>query len=227
MAFLALLALLAPAAGDPRSADHGPEQGEFTYYVLALSWSPTYCAERGRKQGDRQCSHDRQYAFVLHGLWPQYERNWPSFCDGSGRSFVPESVLKSMLDIMPARGLAIRQYRKHGTCTGMSPRDYFKTARRLFEGIKIPQRFSAPNEFQTLSPGQIEAAFIAANDGLDANSIAVTCSGGRRLREVRICFSKDLRPRACGVNEDQDKLCRLSRVVLPPVRRSSPRGPAR
>lgn len=50
--------------------------GEFDYYALALSWSPEHCAI---KPADReQCS--RQLGFVLHGLWPQYQRGYPGNC---------------------------------------------------------------------------------------------------------------------------------------------------
>ena len=215
LALVALLALLDRSDADQRSTTGTPH--DFSYYVLALSWSPTYCAERGRKRGDPQCSTARPYAFVLHGLWPQHEQSWPEFCRSGGSAFVPESVLKAMLDIMPARRLVIHQYRKHGTCSGLTAKAYFDAARRLFDSIQIPKRFASPRDFQTLSPDQIEAAFVAANDHLSRDSIAVAC-GGRRLREVRLCFSKDLKPQSCGENEDQKRLCRRDRVVLPPVR---------
>src|SRR5690554_6629487 len=50
--------------------------GEFDYYALVLSWSPTYCADRASNRYERQCDHNapRPYAFVLHGLWPQHKR---------------------------------------------------------------------------------------------------------------------------------------------------------
>src|SRR5262245_33662096 len=75
-----VLALLAAAVmGSAALAQRG-EPGAFDYYVLALSWSPTYCADGGEERNDPQCTlgqKGRPYAFVLHGLWPQYERGWP------------------------------------------------------------------------------------------------------------------------------------------------------
>jgi ribonuclease T2 len=53
--------------------------GKFDYYVLALSWSPTYCASRAGRRDRQQCGTGRGYAFVVHGLWPQYEKGWPDF----------------------------------------------------------------------------------------------------------------------------------------------------
>lgn len=224
MASIALLAVLAIlfafnqlALDDATKSEPGPG-GTFAYYVLALSWSPSYCASKGRAKGERQCTGRRPYSFVLHGLWPQYETNWPQFCRTGKSAFVPESIIQAMLDIMPARRLVIHQYRKHGTCSGLAPKAYFDTARRLFESIKIPARYTAPRDFMSLPRQQIEADFIAANVLLEADGIAIACGQGRRLTDVRICFSKDLKPRTCGANENQSRLCRLPRVMLPPVR---------
>jgi len=191
---------------------------DFTYYVLALSWSPSYCADEGRGRGEPQCSGARPYAFVLHGLWPQNDTDQPAFCAGGGKGFVPEAVLRAMLDIMPARSLVIHQYRKHGTCSGLSAEAYFGIARRLYEAITIPARYIAPRDYQTLTPRQIEADFVAANEGIESGAVTVACGRGRRLREVRICFSRDLKPTACGRTGDRARRCRLARVILPPVR---------
>ena len=142
--------------------------GQFDYYALVLSWSPTYCAEKG--DNDRmQCnrSDGRRYSFVLHGLWPQYERGYPSDCELPRRPFVPQPVIDSMLDVMPSRGLVIHEYRAHGTCSGLDPAPYFSTARRLFDGIKIPERFRNPFQSQYVSPSDIRNEFLRANPGLE------------------------------------------------------------
>ena len=142
--------------------------GQFDYYALVLSWSPTYCAEKG--DNDRmQCnrSDGRRYSFVLHGLWPQYERGYPSDCELPRRPFVPQPVIDSMLDVMPSRGLVIHEYRAHGTCSGLDPAPYFSTARRLFDGIKIPERFRNPFQSQYVSPSDIRNEFLRANPGFE------------------------------------------------------------
>ncbi|MGB8670380.1 MAG: ribonuclease T, partial [Pseudolabrys sp.] len=50
------------------------EPGQFDYYILALSWSPSYCEARQdrarNRSSDRQCD-GRPFSFVVHGLWPQ------------------------------------------------------------------------------------------------------------------------------------------------------------
>ena len=59
----------------------GDKAGAFDYYVLALSWTPTWCALEGDVRGSEQCEPAKSFGWTLHGLWPQFHRGWPSFCD--------------------------------------------------------------------------------------------------------------------------------------------------
>jgi ribonuclease T2 len=198
--------------------------GRFDYYSLVLSWSPTYCASLSRGRYDPQCHRrdGRRYAFVLHGLWPQHERGWPENCPTRQRPFVPQPLIDSMLDIMPSSRLVIHEYRKHGTCSGLTPEGYYGLSRRLYNSVKIPQRFVMPNDDFTISPDAVVRAFVDANPALKSDMMAVSCGGpGNRLREVRICFSREGTPTRCGRNEDQNKLCRASSMYVPPVRGGS------
>jgi ribonuclease T2 len=205
---------------DRSGREHQP--GVFDYYLLALSWSPTYCADRGEERGDPQCRPrtGRPFAFVLHGLWPQFERGWPRDCRSSDRGFVPAPVAERMLDIMPSKRLVFHEYRTHGTCSGLGVDGYFDLARQLYDKIKIPQRFVGPiDERMTIAPGELVSEFMAANPQIKPDMIAVACGGpGNRLREVRICFDKGGVFRACGRNEEQSKLCSADRMYVPPVR---------
>lgn len=202
----------------PGLALAGGIPGKFDYYVLSLSLSPSYCAEEGREDKSPQCSGTRPYAFVLHGLWPQYEKGWPSACKTARKPWVPSTLIRSMLDVMPARGLIIHQYRKHGTCSGLGPKTYFETARSAFESIRIPARYLNAQKPIVISPHEVENDFLKTNHNLAPEMISIVCGRGNRLREVRICFSRDLTLRPCGSNEAQEKLCRLDKIVMPPVR---------
>jgi len=210
--------------GYERSAPRGEREhrpGEFDYYLLALSWSPTYCADAGDRRRDPQCSpRGRPYAFVLHGLWPQYERGFPRNCAGADRAWVPGPVADRMLDIMPSRRLVFHEYRTHGTCSGLDPEAYFDLARRLYEKVTIPRRYVGLVDERTMvGPAELIAEFVAANPGLGPDMVAVQCGGpGNRLREVRICFTKAGAFRPCGRNEDQRRLCAADRMYVPPVR---------
>ena len=205
---------------DRAGREHQP--GVFDYYLLSLSWSPTYCADIGEQRRDPQCSprSGRPFAFVLHGLWPQYERGWPRDCRSADRGFVPAPVADRMLDIMPSKRLVFHEYRTHGTCSGLGVDGYFDLARQLHDKVKIPRRFAGPvDERMTIAPGELVGEFMAANPQLKPDMIAVSCGGpGNRLREVRICFDKGGAFRACGRNEDQAKLCSADRMYVPPVR---------
>jgi ribonuclease T2 len=203
-------------------ADRDHKAGEFDYYVLALSWSPTYCASRRDDRYEPQCdgSASRPYAFVLHGLWPQYEKGWPQHCRTADRGWVPGPVAERMLDIMPSKKLIFNEYRKHGTCSGLGVDGYFDLARRTYGSVKIPPRFvNLTDERLFVGPGELVRDFMTANPQLKPDMISVQCGGpGNRLREVRICFDKSGALRACGRNEDQRRACSADRMYVPPVR---------
>ncbi|MGD9802194.1 MAG: ribonuclease T [Hyphomicrobiaceae bacterium] len=205
----------------------GNEAGRFDYYSLVLSWSPTYCAGLRRGGYDPQCHRrdGKRYAFVLHGLWPQHERGWPQNCPTRSRPFVPQRVIDGMLDIMPSPKLVIHEYRKHGTCSGLGPEEFFKVSRRLYEKVRVPPRYVQPNQAFTASPAEVIRDFLSVNPTLKADQLAVSCGGpGNRLREIRVCFSREGTYRACGRNEDARRLCGASRLYVPPVRGGSSDG---
>lgn len=190
----------------------------FDYYSLVMSWSPTHCESDEGRDDQSQCAprNGRRYSFILHGLWPQYARGYPENCPADS-TWIPQSVIDGMLDIMPSKGLIIHEYRKHGTCSGLSPDEYYRLSRRLYDSIRIPERFRNPTTAQFMDPNDVVRAFTAANTQLSPDMISVACAGpGSRLRDVRICFSRDGAPRACGGNEE--RLCRGSRMHVPPVR---------
>jgi ribonuclease T2 len=203
----------ANVAGLPISAR--TPKGDFDYYILALSWSPTYCLEEADPQRDRrQCQSARPFAFVLHGLWPQHERGYPERCETRDPR-VPDAIIDTVMDIMPSRGLAGHQWRKHGACTGLSQADYFSASRAAFSKVRIPSEFVSVGSYVSTSPAKVEQAFLAANPGLKAAGVTVTCSR-KHLREVRVCLTKDLQFRACGADVARD--CSLGQVVMPPSR---------
>ncbi|MEW5964842.1 MAG: ribonuclease T [Pseudomonadota bacterium] len=201
--------------------------GEFDYYALVLSWSPTHCASLETNAYDPQCHRrdGRRYNFVLHGLWPQYTRGYPEYCSIGRRPFVPQTLVDGMQDIMPSARLTIHEYKKHGTCSGLDPAAYYDLSRRLFKSITIPHRYINPFEAQFVTPDDLVDEILAENPKLEPDMLAVVCGGpGNRLREVRICFSKAGEPTSCGDNESQKRLCAARQMFVPPVR-STATGP--
>ncbi|WP_233192972.1 ribonuclease T2 [Acidimangrovimonas sediminis] len=200
---IALPLALALVLGAPlRAAAGGDRAGRFDYYVLSLSWSPTWCALTGDARHSPQCSARPGFGFTLHGLWPQNDRGYPSFCRTSQRD-PTRAQTAAMADITGTPGLAWHEWKKHGRCTGLSAARYYEAARKAFDSIAIPQVFKKLHRDVKLPAAVVEQAFLEANKGLSADMVTVTCEAGR-IDEVRICLTKSLRPRPCGADVVRD-----------------------
>jgi ribonuclease T2 len=208
------LASLSPALSELAREN---DAGQFDFYVLSLSWSPSFCptaAERGDGRGPTPQCGPRPYSFVVHGLWPQYDKGFPEYCEVPAPR-LNRGIVSSMLDLMPAPRLIYNEWDKHGTCSGLAARDYFDTVRKAREAIKIPAQFGDLHEPLSVTPAAVQEAFIKANPGLSASSMAVECDK-KRLTEVRICLSKELQFRDCS--EIVRRSCRRDQLVMPPMR---------
>lgn len=204
-----LAALLLLGTAQARNDAPRGTAGVFDYYVLSLSWSPEYCATT-RRADEPQCA--RPYAFVAHGLWPQNERGWPADC--ASRERVADSTIQRLLPIMPSRGLIIHEWRKHGTCSGLTADAYFAALERSYRAIQIPSRYQRLAETLSVPARDLRRELLAANPALDPRGLVLQCSG-RYLQEARICLDRQFAPRACGA-ELRDRCG--ERLVLRPVR---------
>ena len=191
---IAVLCLLAwPAWGQKAGTP-----GKFDHYVLALSWSPTYCAGRAGREDAEQCGAGKSHGFVVHGLWPQYRGNgYPVRC-ATEPAPVPDAAARLVDGIMPSRKLIEHQWKRHGTCDGGTAADYFAKTRDAFAAVTIPAEFAAiKGGMRTLAPERVEALFVDANPGLSPERMAVVCRG-RYAAEVRLCLDKNLKFADCG-----------------------------
>jgi ribonuclease T2 len=192
------------------------QPGEFDFYVLSLSWSPSFCdavADRAKQQNE--CG-ERPYSFVVHGLWPQYEKGFPEYCQVPSPR-LDRNIVSSMLDLMPAPRLIFHEWDRHGTCSGLPARAYFETVRKARAVVKIPPEFLDVKSELTVTPDAVEEAFSKANPGLSRGAIAIGCDN-KRLREIRICMTRELAFRDC--DEVDRRSCRREKLVMPPVRGS-------
>jgi ribonuclease T2 len=205
---VALLLLAAPAFAE------GERAGEFDYYVLSLSWSPTWCALEGDARGSPQCNPSRDLGWVLHGLWPQNERGWPSLCRTGARDPSRQETA-AMADIMGTGGLAWHQWRKHGRCSGLSPEVYFALSRAAWDSVVRPDVFRRLDRSVRLPASVVEEAFLEANPDWRPDMVTITCKAGR-IQEARICLTKDLEPRVCGADVVRD--CTMRDALLDPIR---------
>jgi len=185
---------------------------DFDFYVLSLSWSPSWCAGNDPDRSTPQCDGRRAYTFIAHGLWPQNERGWPEDCASSEPERVPQELAKTLYDIVPSAGLAGHEWRKHGTCSGLTQRVYFDTLRAAYRKIKLPPIIFNGRVARKVATDEIEALFARANPGLKPEGMAVSCQRGT-LTEIRICMTKSLSFRACA--EVDKNACRARMVSVP------------
>jgi ribonuclease T2 len=162
--------------------------GEFDYYVLALSWSPSYCAGEAGRNDHQQCAPGRRFAFVVHGLWPQYARGWPEFCR-TRENWIPQELIDGVMDVMPSKRLIIHQWKKHGSCSGLTQSVYFNEVETLFGRLRIPARYLSPQAPIMVTPEQLVTDFVKSNVALTADMLSVQCgnaTGQVRLSELRV-----------------------------------------
>ena len=199
---------LSPALA-PNASVTVDRAGVFDYYVLSLSWSPTFCLTHA---DNSQCS--KGYGFVLHGLWPQYARGgFPQDCYSPER-LTPEAV-RFGRTIFPAENLIDHEWRKHGTCSGLSALAYFRAADRARTQINVPAPLESPVTTHSDTAAAIARSFVAANPGIPSGSVTVVCSGPQ-LSEVRLCLNTSLAPVACG--KGVTHACRGGPIRIPSVR---------
>lgn len=204
----AILLICPPAFAD------GEPAGDFDYYVLSLSWTPSWCAEEGDRRDAAQCDAGRGFGFSLHGLWPQYETGWPAYCRTAAEA-PSRAETAAMADIMGSGGLAWHQWRKHGVCTGLSSEAYFDLARQAYGAVTRPEVLRRITGTLRIDPAVIESAFLEANTGMEPDQITITCKSGR-IQEARICLTRDLGLRDCGPDVLRD--CTIPRAEISGIR---------
>ena len=190
------------------------DQRTFAYYMLALSYAPDFCDEPMGNKDPRECGAGRHVGFVVHGLWPQGENGrGPENCGNA--SPVSRSTVQIMLRYIPTESLIQHEWASHGTCSGLSADSYFAAIRKARDSVSLPTDLSQPSQKMQLTPAQIEAKLAAANPGFPAAAFRTSCYKDGELQEARICFNKDLSPRACTSSAGE---CALDKVTLLPVR---------
>ncbi|MGC1504739.1 MAG: ribonuclease T2 [Sulfitobacter sp.] len=204
-------AFIASASGAHAENDR---PGVFDYYVLSLSWSPNWCLREGDARDSEQCEPGRGHGWILHGLWPQFHRGYPSFCQTAERP-PSRGLTAEMADVMGTAGLAWHQWKKHGTCTGLSAAAYYDLSRTAYARVTRPAVFRKLDRTVFLPAAVVEEAFLRANPEMAPDGVTITCRKDQ-IHEARICLSKALNPVPCGQDVIRD--CRLKKAVFAPVR---------
>ena len=208
-ALLALILLPAMTA-----LAEGERAGEFDYYVLSLSWSPNWCALEGDRRRSPQCDDGTGNGWIMHGLWPQFHRGYPSFCRTAERA-PSRGMTSAMADIMGTGGLAWHQWKKHGVCTGLSAGDYYALSREAYAIVNRPAVFRQLSRSVKLPAKLVEEAFLKSNPTFTPDGVTITCRDDH-IQEARICLSRDLKPVPCGQDVVRD--CKMKDAVFTPLR---------
>jgi ribonuclease T2 len=211
---LALAVMCMIALPALRVQAEGEAAGDFDYFVMSLGWSSNWCALEGDRKGDPQCDAGRNLTWTLHGLWPQYEDGYPSYCRTS-QNDPSRAESEAMADIMGGSGLAWYQWKKHGRCAGLPAKSYYATMRKAFASVTIPPLFANVSKDLQVPAEVIEKAWLESNPNLNRDQITVTCKAGM-IQEVRICLTPALEPRRCGADVIRD--CTLQDADLQAVR---------
>ena len=203
-------ATISPARANARTAPDVAATRAYDYFVMALSWSPTFCL--GHPQEREQCGRGG-HGFILHGLWPQYERGGgPQQCH---HQRTPDAkTVERTLAFMPSRRLIHHEWRAHGTCSGLDPDAYFDLADRAFASLRVPARLQAPRQPLRLRADELRGLLRAANPELRDDMMSLHCTDDR-LVEVRLCLDRALEPRRCG--RRMGNACPQSRPIAIPA----------
>lgn len=126
-----------------------------------------------------------------------------------------------MVDIMGSSGLAWHQWRKHGTCSGLSAGAFCDLSRRAYQRVQQPAILRQIDRVVRLSAAMVEAAFLAENPDLTHPMLTVTCRDGQ-VQEVRICLTRALEPRDCAPDVARD--CPLRDALFAPMRQGGHMG---
>jgi ribonuclease T2 len=196
-----------------------PVSGQFDYYVLSLSWAPEFCAQPGEAGANpivnnpRECASGRGIAFVVHGLWPESrEGKSPESC-GPAKT-VSKRLVNDLLPYMLSPGLIQHEWATHGTCTGLMQDDYFTKVLLARSAVQIPVQITSITGTETESPSQIEEQFEGSNPVFPPGAFRTACRSGA-FTEIRACFNKGLKARACTASAGE---CTSPTLTIRPPR---------
>ena len=85
-----------------------------------------------------------------------------------------------------------------------------------FRALRIPSPLQSPAGARTVTADRIQGEFVAANGGMPHDAITVHCAG-RFLSEVRVCLTREGKPRPCP-QAMLRQACRVPEIIVQPVR---------
>ncbi|XP_042510427.1 ribonuclease 2 isoform X1 [Macadamia integrifolia] len=197
----------------------GAAQREFDYFALALQWPGTYCQRTHHCCSSNACCRgsNSPTGFTIHGLWPDYnDGTWPACCRRSSfnmteissflgvlQKYWPSLSCGSPSTCFGGRGLFwAHEWEKHGTCSFPVIRDeysYFLTALNLYFKYNVTGIMNDAGYVASNSEKYPSGSIISAIENAVGASPLLVCSHGA-VKEISLCFDKDLKPRDCIID---------------------------
>ncbi|MBI3447063.1 MAG: ribonuclease T2 [Magnetospirillum sp.] len=174
--------------------------GQFDYYLLSLSWAPSYCATPSGRQNRQECGPGTDYGMVVHGLWPQFTNGqWPQCCQAVA-PLTPSPTIDKLSRIMIGSSLMEHEWEKHGSCVTTRQDAYFGSIGQVVAKLGLAPTLSAKG-ITTIKVSELKRHW-----SLPAPSITTRCKG-KRLGEIHICLDLKLDPIACPAAEIEADNC--------------------
>ena len=175
--------------------------GDFDLYILAQTWAPHFCCRNADRCSTVPWAFSAKH-LSLHGLWPGWatpRSGHPSPLNCATKAqLLSEQLPREYVDVAPSftvwnakkhvaevGELAKHEWRKHGTCSGLSPNDYFSEALRALQ--LLPGDRGTPAILTQNTGGSVGAAELRAQYG---RRVALRADKACRLSEVTSCWSK-------------------------------------
>lgn len=189
---------------------HPAPQNAFDFFIFALQWPGTICSTRSSC-----CQHlSSATGFTIHGIWPEFnDGSWPQCCSGPAFDDSKISSLSSKLQsFWPSlycgsskgcHGTEVsfwgHEWEKHGTCAWPvvhNEYDYFATALKLYEENDLLAVLMKAGIVPLIDEHYNASSLVSAVAEAFGASPVLICSNGR-LKEIRLCFTKDFQSRDC------------------------------
>lgn len=193
----------------------GKEQREFDYFALALQWPGTICpSTRYCCAINGCCRPEPLQTFTIHGLWPDYDDGtWPSCCRETNYDADKILSLKPVMDLywpslycstsstcFSGKGpFWAHEWEKHGTCSAPVVQDelqYFTTALDLYFKYNVTEMLATGGILISNGEQYALTDVISTIKLAFGGSPQIICKKGS-VEELRLCFTKDLKPRDC------------------------------
>ncbi|NKF23412.1 ribonuclease T2 family protein [Solimonas marina] len=196
----ALCGALLAASCSSQSITAGASPGRFDYWVLTLSWLPEFCKNN---LAEDMCQRGDESGFFVYGLAPKNEHgDSPEDC-GPRLARVDDAVIDDMQALMLDHRRIQHEWRQHGSCSGLDQRAYFDTIDRARRQLEIPSSFDRTDEQAVTTRSALLDALQQTNPRFERNDFALNCAG-HWLREVKICYGRDMQPHECLAEVEDD-----------------------